>query len=108
MNRAGYDFAVLGNHEFDYGMERLGMLLESSKVQYLGCNIRYSGEGKNALKAVEPYRIVSYGDTDMVALHPYGNTLCVVEATGQEILDACLLWRYPPCQGCESAAERWA
>ncbi len=24
----------------------------------------------------------------MVALHPYGNTLCVVEATGQEILDA--------------------
>ena len=23
MNKVGYDFAVLGNHEFDYGMERL-------------------------------------------------------------------------------------
>ncbi len=29
---------------------------------------------------------VTYGD--MIAVHPYGNTLCVVETTGQEILDA--------------------
>ena len=29
---------------------------------------------------------VTYGD--ILAVHPYGNTLCVVEATGQEILDA--------------------
>ena len=29
---------------------------------------------------------ITYGD--IIAVHPYGNTLCVVEATGQEILDA--------------------
>lgn len=29
---------------------------------------------------------VTYGD--LIAIHPYGNMLCVVEATGQEILDA--------------------
>ena len=36
MNQVGYDFAVLGNHEFDYGMEQLGTLLEKSEAQYLG------------------------------------------------------------------------
>ena len=29
---------------------------------------------------------ITYGD--IIAVHPYGNTLCAVEATGQEILDA--------------------
>ena len=29
---------------------------------------------------------ITYGD--IIAVHPYGNTLCVAEATGQEILDA--------------------
>lgn len=42
----GYDFAVLGNHEFDYGMEQLGKLIGSAGAQYLGCNIRYLGEGE--------------------------------------------------------------
>ena len=40
MNEAGYDFAVLGNHEFDYGMEQLSALLEQAQAQDLGCNIR--------------------------------------------------------------------
>lgn len=65
MNRVGYDFAVLGNHEFDYGMERLASLLEMAQATYLDCNIRYTGDGENALAAVEPYKIVSYGDTEV-------------------------------------------
>lgn len=65
MNRAGYDLAVLGNHEFDYGMERLTEVIEASEAQYLGCNIRYSGTGENALSAVKPYQIEAYGDTDV-------------------------------------------
>lgn len=65
MNRAGYDLAVLGNHEFDYGMERLTEVIEASEAQYLGCNIRYSGTGENALAAVKPYQIEAYGDTDI-------------------------------------------
>lgn len=65
MNRTGYDLAVLGNHEFDYGMERLAEVIEASEAQYLGCNIRYLGTGENALASVKPYQIESYGDTDV-------------------------------------------
>lgn len=63
MNRAGYDFAVPGNHEFDYGMERLGELMQSAKAKYLCCNLRYSGDGENVLEAVEPYQMAAYGNT---------------------------------------------
>lgn len=65
MNRMGYDLALPGNHEFDYGMERLSELITSAKAQYLGCNIRYLGEGENALALVMPYHIESYGATDV-------------------------------------------
>ena len=63
MNEVGYDFAVLGNHEFDYGMKRLSELLTQSEAKYLGCNIRYTGKNENKLRAVKPYEIVKYGKT---------------------------------------------
>ena len=63
MKRVGYDFAVLGNHEFGYGMEQLDRLMGMSGAQYLGCNISYSGEGEAAfLSRLLPYKIVSYGE----------------------------------------------
>lgn len=62
MNKVGYDFAVLGNHEFDYGMERLAELMEMSDAAYLGCNVDYTGSGENALSALQQYEIVDYGD----------------------------------------------
>ena len=63
MKRAGYDFAVLGDQEFGYGMEQLDRLIEISGAQYLGCNIRYTGEGSAAfLSRLLPYEIVSYGE----------------------------------------------
>ncbi|MBR5157660.1 MAG: S-layer homology domain-containing protein [Clostridia bacterium] len=63
MNELDYDFAVLGNHEFDYGMEQLSSLIEKSNAQYLGCNISYTGKNKNLLEKVKPYKILEYGDT---------------------------------------------
>ncbi len=63
MNRAGYDFAVLGDQEFGYGMEQLDRLMEISGAQYLGCNIRYTGtEDVAFLSRLLPYKIVSYGE----------------------------------------------
>ena len=63
MKRAGYDFAVLGDQEFGYGMEQLDRLMDISGAQYLGCNIRYTGEGEAAfLSRLLPYEIVSYGN----------------------------------------------
>lgn len=65
MNEIGYDFAVLGNHEFDFGMERLSEHMKNAKAQYLGCNIRYTGDGETALEGLKPYEILSYGDTQV-------------------------------------------
>ncbi len=63
MKRAGYDFAVLGDQEFGYGMEQLDRLMEISGAQYLGCNISYTGEDNAAfLSRLLPYKIVSYGE----------------------------------------------
>lgn len=61
MNEVGYDLAVLGNHEFDYGMEPLSEVLEQSRAQYLGCNISYSGDADNMLEGLKPYEIIKYG-----------------------------------------------
>lgn len=63
MNEVGYDLAVPGNHEFDYGMEQTARLIERAEATYLACNISYSGSGDNALAALEPYQIIDYGPT---------------------------------------------
>lgn len=68
MNRAGYDYAVLGNHEFDYGMERLSKLIGMADAQYLGCNLTYSGGGQSALLGVKPYAIAEYGDVSVALI----------------------------------------
>lgn len=65
MNEVGYELAVPGNHEFDFGMERLSEYMNNAKAQYLGCNVRYTGDGENALGALKPYDIISYGETDV-------------------------------------------
>ncbi len=61
MNEVGYDYAVLGNHEFDYGMEQLNALMELSEAKYLGANISYTGDGENMLDGILPYAIETYG-----------------------------------------------
>ncbi|MBR6306975.1 MAG: bifunctional metallophosphatase/5'-nucleotidase [Lachnospiraceae bacterium] len=38
MNEAGFDVAVPGNHEFDYGMERFLELTGKAKFPYVSCN----------------------------------------------------------------------
>lgn len=63
MDKVGYDLAVLGNHEFDYGMERLAELMEQSGAEYLACNIGYLGEGKNAIDSIKSYSIKEFGKT---------------------------------------------
>lgn len=62
MNQVGYDFAVLGNHEFDYGMEQLSKLIDQSKAQYLGCNISYSKSDESFVSKLASYTVETYGD----------------------------------------------
>ncbi len=65
MNEADYDLAVLGNHEFDYGMEQLGDLIEKAEAQYLSCNITYTGSNENELVDIKSYEIITYGEIDV-------------------------------------------
>ena len=49
MNEVGYDLAILGNHEFDYGIDRLRELIDHSEATYLGCYLTYTVSGENKL-----------------------------------------------------------
>ncbi len=61
MNAVGYDVCVLGNHEFDYGMDRLAELIEKSNAYYINDTITYSGSGENLLGGTYPSVIGSFG-----------------------------------------------
>ena len=58
MNAAGYDFAIPGNHEFDYGMERFLELAPRMKCGYYSSNFVNIKTRKLVLK---PYKIISLG-----------------------------------------------
>lgn len=68
MNSVGYDLAVLGNHEFDYGVERLSELIEKAEAEYLACNIRYTGSGNDILSALAPYKMLSFDGVDVALI----------------------------------------
>jgi len=38
MNKVGFDVAILGNHEFDYGIEQLSKLKENISSNYISSN----------------------------------------------------------------------
>ena len=45
-NAVGFDYATLGNHEFDFGEDRLEELMDISEFPWLGSNIRYASSGE--------------------------------------------------------------
>lgn len=60
MNEVGYDFAVPGNHEFDYGMDRFLELAEDLDCGYTSCNFIDLSTGDPVF---DPYKLIEYGDT---------------------------------------------
>ena len=60
MNVTGYDFAIPGNHEFDYGMERFWQLAKKQKCGYYSANFTDLRTKKLALPA---YKMLRFGDT---------------------------------------------
>lgn len=55
MNAVGYDIAIPGNHEFDYGMDRFLELTQKAEFPYLSCNFNKEGE-----PVLEPYKLVEF------------------------------------------------
>ena len=44
MNAVGYEIAIPGNHEFDYGMDSFLAVAEKAEYEYISCNFNHSGE----------------------------------------------------------------
>ena len=58
MNEAGYDVSAVGNHEFDYGMERLFELRDEAEYPYVCCNLVDVRTGELPFA---PYQIIEAG-----------------------------------------------
>lgn len=62
MNYVGYDFAVPGNHEFDYGMDRFLELAGRLESGYYSCNFISNATGSTVFA---PYKMFTYGHTQV-------------------------------------------
>ncbi len=60
MDSVGYDFAVPGNHEFDYGMDSYMDLSANAKFKYLSCNFTDLRTGNTVF---DSYEIVELNGT---------------------------------------------
>ena len=71
MNVVGYDLAVPGNHEFDYGMDCFLALAEKANFPYLSCNFNEEGElvfAPYAIKEFNGVKVAFVGVTTPMTL----------------------------------------
>ena len=94
MNQVGYDLAVPGNHEFDYGMNSFLTLTTAAAFPYLCCNFT-DLEGNPIFDA---YEIISYGDVD-VAYVGIDTPEAFTKSTPTYFQDADGNYIYSFCQG---------
>ncbi len=62
INKVGYDVAAIGNHEFDYGIETLMKLSESTEFPYISANFISLEDNKSVF---EEYHMEKAGDIDI-------------------------------------------
>ena len=60
MNRMGYDVATLGNHEFDYGVDTLAIVLKDAQFDVVCAN--YDVTNSPLENIVKPYTIIKRSD----------------------------------------------
>ncbi len=60
MNELGYDLRILGNHEFDNGVDSLAFMLKDSKAENLSTN--YDFTDTKLAKIFKPYSIRTFGE----------------------------------------------
>ena len=59
MNEIGYDVAILGNHEFDYGVEQLDKCKSKLNCSYICANYCLTKDKK---PIYDPYKIIQVGE----------------------------------------------
>ncbi len=95
MNTVGYDFAVPGNHEFDYSMDRFSQLAEQLSCGYYSANLLDKNTGKTVLP---PYKIFDFAGTKLAFI---GATTpeTLVSSTPAYFQDENGKFRYDFCEG---------
>ena len=63
MNELDYDLFVLGNHDFDYGMDVLKTRIDQFSGDVLSCNFKYIGHKENKFTDIKDYKVIKYGKT---------------------------------------------
>ena len=59
MNAAGYDVATLGNHEFDFGMERILQIMQrEADFPYVSCNLYHLDSGTPGANVLDSYQVL--------------------------------------------------
>ena len=94
MNRAGYDFVTIGNHDFNYGYEYLTAYLRKLRAQVLCANVKLMREADREL--IRPYEIVTLENglrvavigivTDYVNVWEQPENLREIRVTDQDLL----------------------
>ena len=58
MNKAGYDLATPGNHDFDFGMDGFNKFVNTASFKYISCNFKSLEKNENVL---DSYKIFDIG-----------------------------------------------
>ena len=61
MNKAGYDLATPGNHEFDYGMDTFLERVQEAEFPYLSCNLYHQEDGVRGENLLESFQAYHFG-----------------------------------------------
>lgn len=61
MNKAGYDLATPGNHEFDYSMDTFLERVREAEFPYLSCNLYHLEDGVRGENLLESFQAYHFG-----------------------------------------------
>lgn len=96
MNQVGYDYCIMGNHDFDYQLSGLIDMQQEAKAQYLNCSISYSGMKTDPFKDMKPYEIKDYDGTKIGFVGVttpntvHSTTPLYFEEDGKRVVDFCV------------------
>lgn len=89
MNELGYDIAILGNHDYDNGVEKMKSNVSISDARWLATNYRFADP--ELASRFAPYQVYKFGDRKLgfigLNLNPDG-MIAKGNADGVEYLDA--------------------
>ncbi len=61
MNKVHYDYALLQDQEFSYGLDNISSLIKKANMTFLASNLKYVGNEIDKLSEVKNYVIINYG-----------------------------------------------